>query len=419
MKKLLFMKVLLIGVYNYIKGGSESVFFNTAKMLEEQGHEVVYFTLKWEKNKSSDYSEYFPESKESRKGLLKNIKNLVTYFYHFEAAKKLEKLLEVEKPDIAHIHLLWGQVTGSIFSVLRKHKVPIILTAHDHRLVCPAYVFRNGRGYVCEICKGKYFYHCVLNKCCKDSYVLSAIMASEQLFRNTFLNPVKNIDGFIYVSDFSKQKHEEYMPGLKYKKSVRLYNFSNIVCDEIRSMPTEKYYLYFGRLSYEKGVKTLLSVFEKHRDCKLKIVGTGPEQATFKDFVLENNMKNVEFLGYKKGDDLFSLIKKAYFVVVPSECFENNPMTIIESYSFGTPVIGAKIGGIPEIIVENETGFLFDCEDEKDLSLKVEMTQNLQNDDYIRLSQGALSFAKENFHKMRYYENLLNFYQSVVSKEFK
>lgn len=412
------MKVLLIGVYHYIKGGSESVFFNTGRLLEEQGHKVVYFTLKWDKNNHSEFSEYFPESKETRKGILKNVKNLINYFYHFEATEKLEKLLKTEKPDVAHIHLLWGQVTGSIFHVLKKHKVPVVFTAHDHRLVCPAYVFRNGKGQVCEACKGKYFYNCVLNKCCKGSYALSVVMASEQFFRNTFLNPAKNIDGFIYVSDFSKKKHEEYMPALKSEKSIRLYNFSNHITDVGRDMPSKKYYLFYGRLSYEKGVGTLLSVFERHRDCNLKIVGTGPEQAAFKDFVLKNDMQNVEFLGYKKGEGLFSLIKKAYFVVVPSECFENNPMTIIESYSFGTPVIGAKIGGIPEIIVENETGFLFNCEDEKDLSLKVELTQQLQNDDYIRLSQGALSFAKENFHKTRYYENLLNFYQSVVTKDF-
>lgn len=108
------MKVLLIDVYNYNKGGAETVCFNTGKLLEEHGHQVVYFTLKWEENNPSPYSKYFPESKETRKGPLKQVKNMVNYFYHFEAAKKMEKLIEGERPDIAHIHLLWGQITPSI-----------------------------------------------------------------------------------------------------------------------------------------------------------------------------------------------------------------------------------------------------------------------------------------------------------------
>lgn len=112
------MKVLLIDVYNYNKGGAETVCFNTGKMLEEHGHKVVYFTLKWADNNPSPYSKYFPESKETRRGPLKQVKNMINYFYHFEAARKIEQLIGDEKPDIAHIHLMWGQITPSIFPVM-------------------------------------------------------------------------------------------------------------------------------------------------------------------------------------------------------------------------------------------------------------------------------------------------------------
>ena len=121
------MKVLLIDVYNYNKGGVETVCFNTGKMLEEHGHKVVYFTLKWENNNPSPYSRYFPESKETRSGTLRLFKNVVNYFYHFEAARKMEELVKDEKPDIAHIHLIWGQITPSIFPVLKKYRIPILL----------------------------------------------------------------------------------------------------------------------------------------------------------------------------------------------------------------------------------------------------------------------------------------------------
>lgn len=181
------MKVLLIDVYNYNKGGAETVCFNTGKMLEEHGHKVIYFTLKWAENKPSPYSKYFPESKETRRGPLKQIKNMVNYFYHFEAAKKIEQLILDEKPDIAHIHLIWGQITPSIFPVLKKYNIPILFTVHDYRIVCPAYTFRNGKGQICEECQGKYFYKCFTNTCCKGSKLMSAVMAAEQYFRNIFL----------------------------------------------------------------------------------------------------------------------------------------------------------------------------------------------------------------------------------------
>lgn len=178
------MKILEINVYNYRKGGSEAVYFSTMELLKEHGDEVVNFALKWPENAPSVYEQYFPESKETRRGILKPVKNIVNYFYDAEAAKKMEALIEAEKPDLAQVHLIWGQITGSILPVLKRHHIPVIFTIHEYRIVCPAYTFRNGLGEVCEQCQGKHFYKCVTNKCCKGSYGLSAMMAAEQYFRN-------------------------------------------------------------------------------------------------------------------------------------------------------------------------------------------------------------------------------------------
>ena len=182
------MKILLIDVYNFNKGGAETVCFNTGKLLEKHGHQVVYFCLKWKENNPSPYSKYFPESKATRTGFFKTVKNVINYFYHFEAAQKIEQLVKDEKPDIAHIHLLWGQITPSIFPVLKRYNIPILFTVHDYRIVCPAYTFRNGKGIICEDCKGKYFYKCFTHTCCKGSKAMSAVMAAEQYFRNWFFN---------------------------------------------------------------------------------------------------------------------------------------------------------------------------------------------------------------------------------------
>lgn len=408
------MKVLLIDVYNFNKGGAETVCFNTGKLLEEHGHQVVYFTLKWEKNNPSPYSKYFPESKETRKGPLKQVKNMVNYFYHFEAAKKMEQLIEDERPDIAHIHLMWGQITPSIFPVLRKHRIPILLTVHDYRIVCPAYTFRDGSGRICEDCQGHSFYKCFTHTCCKGSKVMSAVMAAEQYFRNAFFNPAKYIDGFLYVSNFARDIQEKYMPAVKNKPNITLYNFSTSIANQPKAMPKDKYFLFFGRLSYEKGVKTLLEVFNGLPECHLKIVGTGPKEDELKAFVESNGMKNVEFLGYKRGKELQDLVANAYYVIVPSECYENNPMTIIEAYSVGTPVIGARIGGIPEIVVESETGFQFESGNSIDLKEAVVKASSLSVEKYTSYSIGTIKFAQDNLSSDSYYPRLVDFYESFL-----
>lgn len=408
------MKILLIDVYNFNKGGAETVCFNTGKLLEEHGHQVIYFTLKWADNNPSPYSKYFPESKETRRGPLKQIKNMVNYFYHFEAAKKMEQLIQDEKPDLAHIHLMWGQITPSIFPVLKKYNIPILFTVHDYRIVCPAYTFRNGNGQICEECQGRHFYQCFTHICCKGSKLMSAVMAAEQYFRNAFFNPAKFIDGFIYVSHFAKEIQEKYMPAVKAKSNIVLYNFSTSITDQPKDMLEDKYFLFFGRLSYEKGVKTLLTAFKDIPQCKLRVVGTGPKEEELKAYSANNGMKNVEFVGYKKGKELTDLVRNAYFVVVPSEWYENNPMTIIESYSVGTPVIGARIGGIPEIVVDNKTGFQFESGNVNDLRDKIIQANYLNDIQYSDFSKSSILFAKQNLSKDSYWRHLEAFYNKFL-----
>lgn len=409
------MKVLLIDVYNYNKGGAETVCFNTGKLLEGHGHQTVYFTMKWLQNNPSPYAKYFPESKETRRGALRQVKNLANYFYHFEAARNIEQLIKDEKPDIAHIHLLWGQITPSIFPVLKKYGLPIVFTVHDYRIVCPAYTFRDGSGRICEDCKGKYFYKCFTHTCTKGSKVMSAVMAAEQYFRNLFFHPVKFIDGFIYVSHFAKDIQEKYMPTIKQKSNVVLYNFSTFIVER-KQMPAEKVFLFFGRLSYEKGVKTLMEAFKKRENYRLQIVGMGPLEAELKIFKKKNDLNNIDFLGYKRGEELISLVKNAYFVIVPSEWYENNPMTVIEAYSVGTPVIGAQIGGIPEIVVHESTGLQFESGSVDDLSDKIEQAFLLSDREYELFSQNAIDFAKRNFSVENYYSTLSDFYNRFLNK---
>lgn len=407
------MKILLIDVYHYHKGGAETVCLNTGKILEEHGHNVIYFALQWDKNLSCKQDRFFPLSKETRKGFFRNVLNLIHYFYYADAARKIEQLILDEKPDIAHIHLLWGQISSSILPVLKKYQIPIVFTMHDFRLVCPAYSFKDGHNRICEACAGKKFYKCVTHKCTKGSYFLSFFMAGEQYFRNYFFYPIKYVNGFIYVSNFAKEKLEKYMPQMKNVPNITLYNFSTeILSNSFYS--SKKYFLYFGRLSYEKGVETLMRAFAQLPECTLKIAGTGPLKNDLNEFKQKHKLNNVEFVGYKCGEELVNLVRDAYFVIVPSEWYENNPMSIVESYSTGTPVIGARIGGIPEIIIDEKTGYQFESTNINSLIDIIRKADGLSVEEYKVFCQEAINFAKMNFNHSNYYSQLLSFYNTFL-----
>lgn len=380
------------------------MYFGTADLLREMGHEVVFFSMEDGNNIHTDKPEYIVR----RGGRLTQMRN---YFKNPEAAKMLESILEKEKPDIAHVHLFWGGISPSIFKVLHKHGVPLVHTVHDYRMVCPAYTFRNGCGEVCERCKGGHFMECFKGRCSKGSAVQSALMTAEMFYRNRKWHPAKELDGIIYVSNFAKRKHEELDSNFVGTKNTVLYNFT-IVGEKYPPLAKDGgYYLYYGRLSHEKGIATLVETFSKHPELNLKVVGTGPKE----DELKQKNFTNVEFLGYKTGDELYNLVRNAKFICVPSEWYENNPMTIVEAYSMGVPVIGANIGGIPEIIEEEKTGFLFESGDVNSLFKAIEQSLSLGEEDYQRMKKAARDFAKEHFDSERYKEKLISFYEEVIA----
>ena len=403
------MKILLINRFHYRKGGSEAVYFNTAELLQKAGHKVIFFSFTDDKNVPCEQSDYFVNSSVSR------INGMMNYFFNSEVKRKLELLIEKEKPDIAHVHLIWGGVGPAIFSILKKHHIPLIHTAHDYRMICPAYTF-NCNGHICEKCAGKHFYKCAIKKCSKGKLIESSLMALEMYERNIFFKPENNFSGIIYVSKFSKDKHLQHRPQLGSVHSMVQYNCSQEPPTELINKFNRNYYLFFGRLSYEKGVDKLIDVFAKLPDLKLKIVGTGPLEAELKEKVASLGITNIEFAGYKSGYELQSIIAIASFVIVPSQWYENNPMTIIESYSLQTPVIGSDLGGIPEIIDNGKTGYIFDHNSNNDLEKMLRISSELSDVQYEEISRNARTFYDSNFSQNGYAEKLVEFYNSVIKQ---
>ena len=397
------MKVLLINNCHRQRGGADIVYFGTAQILLEAGHEVVFFSFADDNNEKTGCPEYFIHWG----GKLRQLRN---YFCNKDAARTMEKILLIEKPDIAHAHLMWGGMTGAIIPILHKHGVPLVHSVHDYRMICPAYTFRNGRGQICESCKTGGFIQCVKNRCAKGSLVKSALMAYEMSFRNKRWHPAEALDGIIYVSHFARIKHEELEPRFSQVLSEVLYNIST-VGDTFPPLEKDSgYYLYYGRLSGEKGIETLVNAFSNHPELNLKIVGAGPIES----WLRQKQYSNIECLGFKSGEELYNLVRNARFVCVPSEWYENNPMTIVEAYSMGVPVIGARIGGIPEIVLEGETGFLFESGNQVSLDSAIGKCLDLSENAYQTMKRNAREFAQKHFNSALYSDRLVAFYEEVI-----
>lgn len=412
------MKILLINNFHYRKGGSETVYFNTAEVLRKNGHDVIFFSYKEDENVACDQGDFFV----NHKGAFGTIRD---YFYNREAEKKLEALLEKERPDIAHVHLFWGGLSPSIFKALRKYNVPLVHTAHDYRMVCPAYTFKDGSGAKCERCNQWNFYQCALHRCAKGSIPQSIIMAIEMYTRQLWHNPLKNIDGFMFVSHFSEQKHIQHNAGFETARRCIIYNYTSPMF-EPAIKEKDDYILFYGRLSFEKGIPTLLKAAAKHPEIIVKVVGTGPleeklkreyETAAPAGASQKKCYENIKLLGYHSGGTLFELVRNAKFVCVPSECYENNPMTIVESYSLGTPVIGSNIGGIPEIVEDGKTGWLFEPGNVKGLEDVMLKAASIKDEEYKKMCAAAYSFYKKNFNENVYYERLIDFYSDIVNRK--
>lgn len=403
------MRILLINNLHQRRGGADIVYLNTGALLEAEGHEVCYFSMHSDDEVPCNQRKYFaPDPKN-----VGRIKGAIHYIYNKEAANCLEKLLVDEKPDIACIHLVWGGLSPSVIEVLYKHSVPVVHVVHDYRMICPAYTFRRPDNKICEDCKGGKYYHCFVHKCSKGSLAESGLMTLEMYLRQWKYNPVKTIDGFIFVSRFCRDKHIEFDSRFKDVPNTVLYNCATI---EPKTEEKDDYFLFYGRLSHEKGIMTLLQSIAQTSGIKYKIVGTGPLEQQIKDIVRQKGLNNVELLGYKTGDELKDLVKKSRFVTVPSEWYENNPMTVVEAYAVGTPVIGARIGGIPEIVQDGSTGYLFESGDFVSLTEIINKANEMTEDQYASVSRECRAFALEHFNQETYVARLMVFLNEVKNK---
>jgi glycosyltransferase involved in cell wall biosynthesis len=275
------MKILQVSNVHYIRGGADKVYFDTADLLEENGHSVLFFSTKHPNNIPTPYERYFVETNDffEAGGIGKKLDVARRYLKNSEAAEKLDLLLQDHRPDLAHVHIFQNQLSNSILPVFRKHKIPVVMSVHEYKMLCPIYTFLDPDGEVCEKCAGGRYHHCFTKKCSKENLSYSALASMESYARDYFTPYDKYIDHFLMVSNFIRDKHIQYKSVFNHKSS-RLYNFLDI--KEYKPCEVQEkgdYYLYFGRLGREKGSMTQIAAFRRFPDLKLTLIGEGALEA--------------------------------------------------------------------------------------------------------------------------------------------
>ena len=400
------MNVLLINKFLHRNGGSETYIFKLGEVLKKNGHYVQYFGMdhvgRCVGNRVNAYTsdmDFHHGSKLSK--LLYPFKTI----YSREARTKLRMVLDDFRPDVCHLNNFNYQLTPSIILEIVKWRretgkdCKIVFTAHDYQLLCPNHMLNNPLTHKnCEKCLGGYFINCVKDKCIHGSKLKSIIGTIEAEFWK--INGVyKYIDTIICCSEFMKSMMDTNP--LFSKKTVVMHNFIDKV--EFVDIQPKNYVLYFGRYSEEKGISTLIKVCKSLPDVQFVFAGTGPLEKSI------SGVKNIKNVGFQTGKNLERLIRESLFSVYPSEWFENCPFSVMESQMYGTPVLGANIGGIPELIKDGFTGELFVSADVTDLMNKI---KKLWSDKALCLKYRD-NCKNINFDSVDdYYSKVINYYQS-------
>lgn len=432
------MRILLVNKFFYRKGGSETYLFALADGLRAMGHEVAFFSMHHPKNYQTKWNKYFVSEKDYNGDIsvFRKVREAATIAYSPEAKRKFEKMLEEFHPDVIHLNLVHRQITFSILDApyLKKHRIPVVYTAHDYSLICPAYTMLNGKGEICDACVHGDFANVVRNVCTKGSKAKSALSYLEAEFLRLHRSYDK-IDRIIACSQFMKDKLDEagfadrtiYMQNFLSDEQVAIgKKVANTHKFEDEAAGARPYFLYFGRLSREKGISTLVQAFLAAagldgsqeaavaaipENWDLHIVGGGPERTSIERIIGQAGSgatRRIKFLGYKNGENLQREVGNARFSVIPSEWRENMPYSGLESLAAQTPVIGANIGGIPEFVINDKTGFTFISANMNNFIKKLQQAVCMSYEDYSRAQFECQKYVdsycrqKEYIHKLEY-----------------
>ena len=386
-------KILIVNKFYYQRGGDCIYSLNLERMLAAHGYEVAFFSMHYPENEESRYSSYFAPQVDFSGGVRNKISAVKRILGMGDVVSRFKRILADFRPDVVHLNNIHSYISPVVGALAKKAGCRVVWTLHDYKLLCPAYACLRG-GEPCELCYSDKSQVLKL-RCMKGSLAASALayIEAKKWNRGTL---ERFTDAFVCPSSFMRDKM--LLGGFNADKLKVVCNFIDPVkIDRLSSLDcTQKadYYAYVGRLSQEKGVETLLKAASE-LPYKLKVAGGGPLAEEMKD---KYAGANVQFLGHIDAEAVSELLAHARCVVTPSECYENNPLSVIESLCAGTPVVGARIGGIPEL-VKPENGLTYTPKSVKELSACICKVMESADYDYASIARASRKAFSAEVHR--------------------
>lgn len=361
------MTILMVNKFHYLRGGAESYYFDLTRLLERHGHRVIPFSTRDPRNLPSPYAGDFVAGTdfESPAGPIEALRRAGQVIYSEKARRAFRRVLDRHRPDIVHLHNFAHHLSPSILDEIGRAQVPAVQTLHDFKLLCPTYRMLC-HGEICERCAGGNVAHVIIHRCNRGSLAMSTVNALEAIVA-TRRGSYDHVGRFLCPSRFLRDKF--LANGYAEERLVHLPLFLDLDRwsvagedgrrDQVVSpaLPRD-YALFVGRLSPEKGIRTLLAAAAQAPEVPLLIAGEGPLAATIDDECASSALAHVRRLGPLAGDELRAIWRAARFTLVPSEWYENFPLVVAESFALAKPVIASRLGGLAELIESGRTGLL-------------------------------------------------------------
>ena len=402
------MKILMVNKFLYPRGGSESYMLYLGEHLKSMGHEIEYFGMYDDNNTVGNSAEMYTQNMDFHSNGFARFLYPFKIIYSSDAKKKIMKVIDEFKPDIVHMNNINFQLTPSIIYGVKKKGIPLVQTVHDYQMICPNHLLYNFRKNTpCEKCvKGSHI-NCIGNKCIHGSTVKSILGVIEAKFYS-LLKTYKKVDLFVCPSNFLENKllsAKEYYKG----KTKTIHNFINKDKFADINRMEDSYIVYVGRLSKEKGIENIARTAELLPQYNFVVAGSGPDQDMLKD------IPNIKLAGFLTGNELTELMGNAKLLLLPSVCYENCPLSILEAHAMGVPVVTMNSGGMAELVKDGVTGTLVNDPTPEGIAQKIKET--IENKDYYNNLKENCKIEKDNILSVGdYCDILLKEYEKLVAR---
>lgn len=419
--------------YRYFEaGGAERYLFNIQELLEKKGHEVIPFSLRFAKNKSTVYEKYFPDPPGGDQPhfyydeIERNFKSVFSLlerqFFSIHVYDKLSKLINDAKPDVAYVFHFLRKMSPSVIDACFDLDVPVVVRLSDFALICPESSFTRNN-VVCELCQENLL-NSVVYKCVKNSRVASII--NYVAYQFNFIRKFQNKIDFIVspsLHTISKFQMNSRFNSHSFRHLPTFVDPNVFELGKKRDSLnlSKRTIVYWGRISYEKGIETLIqSIIYLQNEkftCNLLLIGGGEKNYVEKvlSMIKKNKLFNIQYIPYMEKRELFHKVAIADVAVVPSICFDNMPNSLIEAQALGLPVIASNIGSMPELVVDGYNGLLFSVGDGKDLAQVIKKFYgNVETQDYM--SKNSYKWALEHYSPEVHYQKLHTLFQKIIEQ---